>query len=94
MYVRFCQCISAQNLCGWMYHPELFLPSYACSVGSMEVILAEEKVSEEWEVVDSLRHIEAWRRMLFGIFTLSRLRKFWGSLGHYLQRIKRRGLGN
>ena len=93
MYVRFCQCISAQNLCGWMYHPGLFLPSYACSVESMEVILEEEEVLEEWEVVDSLRHIEAWRRMLFGIFTLSRLRNFWGSLGHYLQRTKRRGLG-
>ena len=72
-----------------MYHQGLFLPSYACSVESMEVIIEE----EQWEVVDSAYHIQKWRDFVRGISTLQLLRGFWGSLGHYLQRIKRRGLG-
>ena len=63
----------------------------APSLAIMDVILEEEG---EWEVVDSLRHIEVWRRMVRGILTLRLLRGFWGHLGQYLQDVKKRGLGN
>ena len=77
-----------------MYHPGLFLPSYARSVESMEVILEEEKIEEEWEVVDLSHHIQKWHNFVRGMSTLRVLRAFWAQLGAYLKEVKKRSLSN
>ena len=79
-----------------MHHPGLSLPSYRAPY--MAAVMAEEPVSEEWEVVQiahstiSIKHIKAWRRLVQGTLTIQILRGFWAHLGHYLKEVKRRGI--
>ena len=50
----------------------------------------EEEILGEWEFI--WRTPPAWSRMVRGILTISKLRGFWGHLGHYLKEVKRRAL--
>ena len=81
-----------------MYHPGLFLPSYACSVESMEeeweVVDSPYHIQEECEVVDSPYQIQKWHNFVRGICTLRLLRGFWAQLGAYLKEVKKRSLSN
>ena len=87
-----------------MHHPGLSLPSYRAPY--MAAVMAEEPVSEEWEVVQivervqlilphsttSIKHIKAWQRLVQGTLTIQILRGFWAHLGGYLKEVKRRSI--
>ena len=51
--------------------------------------IVEEVLEDEFEFIQVTARI--WGRIVRGVLTLAKLRKFWSFLGTYLKEVKRRG---
>ena len=45
--------------------------------------------NEDWELV--VISVKSWGRVIRGLLTQDKLRKFWAQLGGYLKEVKRQG---